>query len=295
MTQRNFSAIISHIEAFPSLPATVNQVMAVAGNPDSSARDMMKAILPDQAMCATILKIANSAFFGLPKQVATIDKAVVVLGFDEIRNIVLAKAVFSSFQKLGKNNKEAISLFWEHSFTCALAAKIMAEDLSLPASEFFIAGLLHDIGKLALLISFPFDYQLLAEPLDSHTIRTTSRELTLYQTSHDEVGMMLLRRWMLPDQLLMATGFHHQPQLAPNLPVYPIIIQIADMLALLHYNPDRLQPEDVVTIFADFLPECTDLWQANDLPWDPQQVGRWFARLIDSRQNDQAILDILTS
>ena len=295
MTNRNFSAIINQIESFPALPLTVNRVMAVAGNPESSARDMMQAIIADQAMCSTVLKIANSAFFGLPRQVASIDKAVVVLGFDEIRNIVLAKAVFSSFQKLSKNNKEGITLFWEHSFTCALAAKIMAEHLGFSASEFFIAGLLHDIGKLALLISFPFDYQLLAEPLEANTLRTTGREFELYQTSHDKVGMLLLRRWMLPEQLLMATGFHHQPNLAPSQPIFPIVIQLADMLALLHYSPDQLQPEDVVTIFADFLPECTSLWQANGLPWDPQQVGLWFARLIDSRQNDQAILDILIS
>jgi HD-like signal output (HDOD) protein len=296
MTTRNFSIISRQIDSFPALPATVNAVMAVTGNPKSSARELMRAVLPDQAMCSTILKIANSAFFGFSRQVATIDKAVVVLGFDEIRNIVLGKAVFSSFQKLNRNNKENVALFWEHSFTCGLAAKIIAEHLDYSPSEFFIAGLLHDIGKLALHLTFPVDYQLLMEASEPHKFRNTHQEQELYATSHDQVGMMLLNRWLLPEQLLMATGYHHQPELAPGgLRVYPIIIQLADMLTLMHCSPDRLTPADVVTIFADFLPESTQLWLDNGLPWNPGQVGRWFAELIESRKNDQAVLDILTS
>jgi putative nucleotidyltransferase with HDIG domain len=295
MTNRNFSTILRQIDSFPALPTTVSAVMAVTGNPNSSARELMRAILPDQAMCSTILKIANSAFFGLSRKVATIDKAVIVLGFDEIRNVVLGKAIFSSFQKLNKNNKENIALFWEHSFTCGLAAKIIAEDLGLSPSELFVAGLLHDIGKLALLLIFPVAYQLLVELSEPHKFRTAHEEQKLYATSHDQVGMMLLNRWMLPEQLLMAAGYHHQPELAPGLRVYPIIVQMADMLTLMHCNPDRLDPADVVTIFADFLPESTQLWLDNGLPWNPGQVGKWFAELIESRKNDQAVLDILTS
>ena len=129
MTDSKLNAIIRQVDSFPALPATVNKVMEVTGNPESTAHDLMRAILPDQSMCATILKIANSAFFGMPREVATMEKAVVVLGFNEIRNIVLGKAVFTSFQKMPKQNREETNLFWEHSFTCGIAAKIIAEQI----------------------------------------------------------------------------------------------------------------------------------------------------------------------
>ena len=76
-------------------------------------------------MCATILKIANSALFGQPRQISSIERAVVVLGQDEIRNIVIGKAIFSSFPRLQRNYRQTVDLFWEHAFTCGIAAKIV--------------------------------------------------------------------------------------------------------------------------------------------------------------------------
>lgn len=295
MTETKLTAIIRQVDNFPALPATVNKVMTLTGDPESTAQDLMRAILPDQSMCATILKIANSAFFGIPRQVATMEKAVVVLGFNEIRNIVLGKAVFTSFQKLQKQNKESTDLFWEHSFTCGLAAKIIAEHLHYPASELFIAGLIHDIGKLAMLMTFPQDYMLLFELAEPHRFRTVSHEYDQYSTSHDEIGMRILKRWLFPEKLLMATGFHHHPEHAPSDKMFPIIVQLADMLSLMHCSPDRPKSADVVTIFENFIPENKELWQANGLPWQPEQLGEWYLLLQEQRKRDQAILDIMMS
>ncbi len=295
MTESKLNAIIRQVDNFPALPATVNKVMTITGDPESTANDLMRAILPDQSMCATILKIANSAFFGMPRQVATIEKAVVILGFNEIRNIVLSKAVFTSFKKLQKQNKESTDLFWEHSFTCGLAAKIIAEDLHYPASELFIAGLIHDIGKLAMLMTFPQDYMLLFELSEPHRFRTIIHEHEEYSTSHDEIGMRILKRWLFPEQLLISTGYHHRPEHAPAEKVFPVIVQLADMLSLMHCSPDRLEPDDITTIFEDFIPESGDLWRANGLPWQPEQLGKWFKKLQEQRKRDQSILDIMMS
>lgn len=295
MTDSKLNSIIRQVDSFPALPATVNNVMLITGDSESTAQDLMQAILPDQSMCATILKIANSAFFGIPRQVATIEKAVVILGFDEIRNIVLGKAVFTSFQKLQKHNKETTDLFWEHSFTCGIAAKIIAEDLNYPASELFIAGLIHDLGKLAMLMTFPQDYMLLFELSEPNRFRTIIEEHEQYSTSHDEIGMRILKRWLFPEQLLISTGYHHHPEHAPAEKVFPIIIQLADMLSLMYCSPDNLEASDVITIFKDFLPESGELWRANGLPWQPEQLGQWFSQLQEQRKRDQAILDIMMS
>lgn len=295
MTDTKLSAIIRQVNTFPALPATVNKVMAVTGNPESTAEELMQAILPDQSMCATILKIANSAFFGLPRQVSTLEKAVVVLGFDEVRNIILGKAVFTSFQKLQKLNKEDANLFWEHCFTCGIAAKIIAEHLGYPPSELFIAGLIHDIGKLAMLMSFPHDYLLMIELSKPHQFRSVSTERETYSVSHDEIAMHILKRWLFPEKLVTAIGYHHQPEMAPADTALPIIVQMADMLSLMHCSTDLFEPSDIVTIFQDFLPESQTLWRANNLPWDPEQLGVWYQLLHDQRKRDQAVLDIIMS
>lgn len=295
MTETKLSAIVQQIDNFPALPATVNKVMEITGREDSTANDLMQAILPDQSMCTTILKIANSAFFGIPREVATIERAVVVLGYGEIRNIVLGKAVFTSFQKLQNQDKKTTDLFWEHSFTCGLASKIIAEHLGFSPSEFFIAGLIHDIGKLAMLMTFPQDYTLLFELSEPNQYRSVIHEHEEYSASHDEIGMRILKRWLFPTKLLMATGYHHNPEQAPSAIEYPIIVQLADMLSLMYCSPDELGPSDVVTIFDDFLPECKDLWLANNLKWDTGLIGDWYEKLNKYRERDQAVLDIMMS
>ena len=295
MTQSHSAALLKQIDSFPALPMTVTKVMAVTGNPESSAHDLMKAILPDPSMCAAILKIANSAFFGMPGEVSTIEKAVVVLGFDEIHNIVIGKAVFASFQALNRNNRHSIQAFWEHSFTCGLAAKILAEHLAYSPSEFFIAGLIHDIGKLAMLITFPHDYSPLLQLSEPNQFCSIIKENEIFSISHDEIGKRLLRRWLFPEPLIMAIGYHHSPQMAPVHKIFPLIVQMADILSLIYCSPEKLTADDVTTIFKDFLPENLQMWKNNNLPWELEKIGLWYNELIESRQKDGAILDIFTS
>ncbi|MEE4240807.1 MAG: HDOD domain-containing protein, partial [Desulfopila sp.] len=202
MPKSNLDAVYAQIDALPSLPAIVSNVMQVTGDPESSANDLMHAIVPDQSMCAAILKIANSAFFGLPREVASLEKAVMVLGFQEVKNIVLGKAVFNSFKELNSANKKCIDSFWEHSFTCGLAAKVLAERFKLAPSEMFIAGLIHDIGKLAMLLTFPNIYSHLLTALEGNRLHNREKEIDLFFISHDEVALRILQRWLFPTRLI---------------------------------------------------------------------------------------------
>jgi putative nucleotidyltransferase with HDIG domain len=295
MTNFHTEALLRLVDSFPALPATVSKVIAVTSNPESSAHDLMKAILPDQSMCATILKVANSAFFGIPNSVSTIEKAVVVLGFDEIRDVVISKAVFSSFQKLNKENRHNIKLFWEHSFTCGLAAKIIANHLGQPQSELFVAGLIHDIGKLAMLSAAPQDYASYLEPAEPGGFGSTSRERETFSITHDQIGMRLLKRWLFPESLIIAIGYHHQPQAAPSQVVYPLIIQMADILSLIHCRPEKLTSEEARALLHNLLPGILQNWEGNRLPGELEDIYSWYLELVDSRQRDGAVIDILTS
>lgn len=295
MTQPQTSVLHSQIEAFPPLPATVTKVLAVTSNPESSAQDLMQAVIPDQTMCSAILKAANSAFFGIPREVSTIERAVVVLGYEEIQNIVIGKAIFSSLPKLSKESRQTVGVFWEHAFTCGLAAKIIAEHLRLSPSELFIDGLIHDIGKIAMLLAFPSEYSVLRDISSPNHAHCATEEKNRFGISHDEAGLQLARRWLLPEQLMMAIGYHHTPQDAPACIERPLIIQVADILSLMHNYSDTMEAHDVERIFADFFPEISSLWQNNQLQWAPENLGLWFDKLVQTREDEQGVLSIFTS
>lgn len=295
MTDHTPNAIQARIESFPALPDIVTKVMAVTANPESSAGDLMRVILPDQSMCAAILKVANSAFFGMPREVATIERAVVVLGFEEIKNIVIGKAIFTSFPRMSRETRQNIGLFWEHTFTCGLAAKVIAEQLRLSASELFLAGLIHDVGKLAMFLAYPDTYPLLRAASGMALEDPLAEERRRFAISHDQAGLLLARRWLLPPQLAMAIGYHHQPGAAPEQNRYPLIVQIADTLALIDSTPGAFRPEDIVRIFNDFLPETRRLWEEFGLAWNDDDLGLWFERLQQSRRKDQSVLGVFTA
>jgi putative nucleotidyltransferase with HDIG domain len=295
MTDHYLYSINARIESFPALPAIVTKIIAVTANPESSANDLIQVILPDQAMCATILKVANSAFFGIPREVSTLERAVVVLGYEEIRNIVIGKAIFASFPKMTKETRHRVGLFWEHTFTCGLAAKIIGEHLHLSPSELFIAGLIHDIGKLAMYLTFPEQYPILQELANHPLFDNIAEERKKFSISHDQVGLQLAQKWLLPEQLVAAIGYHHAPQEAMVYRQYPLIIQVADILSLMYCSPEILRAEDVSRMFSDFLPETGNLWLEIGLNWHDDNLGLWFEGLKRSRQSDQAILSIFAS
>ncbi len=295
MTTELSRTILNQVDAFPALPATVSNVITITGNPESSAQDLMEAVLPDQAMCLTILKIANSAFFGLPRKVSTIDKAVMVLGFNEIRNIVLGKAVFNSFREAYRKNRELINIFWEHSFLTGLAAKIIAEDIKISPSEAFIAGLIHDIGKLAILVSLNGDYSTVFESSSSHPVNAYLEEQELLSIGHDEVGYRLLKRWLFPKSLLYTTAYHHKPLDSEGESLFPAVIQIADRLSHLHRSMDEVEVSDLASFIDNQIPDVKKVWKDYDLEWNDSLFARWQQELLVSSDRDRAILTIITT
>jgi len=286
--------ITHQIDSLPSLPATVSRVLTVTADPESCGDDLVNAILPDQTMCASILKIANSAFFGIPREVATMDKAVNVLGFNEVHNIVLGKAVFNSFKKIGATNKRSMNEFWLHSFRCGLAAKIIAEKLKCPPSELFIAGLIHDIGKLALFIAQPNDYfSILDMVTPARYFHSLKQEQQHFATDHGEVGFQLLTRWMFPEQLTSTVRYHHSPEKCSDHPLHAIIVQLSDIFSIL--VADEEQSDDLYAQITTLLPGARELWERHNLDIDKQQLQEWMQALLDSIEKDGAILHIFTS
>ncbi len=232
MSTQAASTLVAKIKSIPTLPTVAIRVLESTANTKSSASDLMEVISPDVSLTTKILKIANSPFYGLRREVSSLQHAVTVLGFKEIRNLVISTVAFDSFKNLKQDGQFDISKFWRHSFCCGLAAKIIAADLEIESNELFVAGLIHDIGKLAIYVTFPREFVMQLEIMNPLKIKYTSfeAEKDVFGMTHDEVGMLLLKKWMFPENLLIAVGYHHRPQKADKKSLFPIVVHLADIL-----------------------------------------------------------------
>ena len=281
--------IKQHIDSLPVLPLTVTKLMRVANDPDSSAQDVMETILPDQSLCLTILKIANSALLGRPQKVDSIKMAVTVLGFNEVQNIALAKAVISSFSNIDKQLKLVIDKFWEHSFVCAMAARIIARDLHIAPEVAFIGGLIHDIGKLIMLETFGKSYEVEYWMTKCSNEESLHDELEAFLFTHDQVGGQLLRKWLFPINLTEAVANHHRPSEAAREEKLTYIIQLADLLSFYCCNREALGKDDIWMVIQASLPNLQYRWKGFGLDVENDAVVGWFNWLSDNHDQGSSL------
>ena len=288
------STLTAKIDSFPTLPIVITRVLEITTNPESTADDLLKVISIDQSLTTTILKMANSAFFGLVREVSSLQQALMVLGFTEIRNVVLAKAVFNSFKNLKKDDKFDIRDFWEHSFTCGLAAKVIALDLKEPCNDFFVAGLIHDIGKLVIYMTFPMEFYRIIETLGPLRFKSSQEEKNILGITHDEVGTKLLKRWLFPESLIAAVGLHHCPHKALEQSLFSVVTYIADLLA----HMEKLQDDDEVENSIKnecFYPEVVSFFQSRGLDWNESTLKTFRQKVAEQKENDAGTLSLLLS
>jgi len=287
MSSQAASTLIARLQSIPTLPTVALRVMEITANPKSSANDLMDIISPDVSLTTKILKIANSPFYGLTREISSLQHAVTVLGFKEIRNLVISTVAFDSFKNLGKNNKFDINKFWRHSFYCALAAKTIAVDMKIESSELFVAGLVHDIGKLAMYITFPGEFMMQAEIMNPLKIKYTAfeAEKDVFGMTHDEVGMKLLKKWMFPESLLTAVGYHHRPQEADKKSNFPMIVHVADILTHVYEMQD--EAEEGEPFEADlFYGDAIKLSKTFGMEWDVSDLSRFQQTMAENIEKE---------
>ncbi|MEO1008091.1 MAG: HDOD domain-containing protein [Planctomycetota bacterium] len=203
-------------ETLPSLPATAIRVLEISADPECSVRELAETIRFDQGLTAKILKTVNSSFFGLRTKCATIDKALVVLGLRELRNLALGFSLVPAMESAYTSDFDPVD-YWRRGIYTAVAAKIIAGKVAPQiADEAFLGGLLQDIGVMAMLQALGPSYaQLLATTADDHR-KLAAAELRVFDMQHPEVGALLARKWQLPDELSVPIRFHERPTAAPN-------------------------------------------------------------------------------
>lgn len=214
-----------------SLPEVCLRIGEMVEDPEVSASDLGYVISHDAGLTARLLKVVNSGVYGPAARVDTVSRAVAVLGLDELRGLVLAASVIGPAEGV-PNELVDVAAFWRHSVYCGVLAELLAGRCGVLHSErLFVAGLLHDIGKLVLCARVPEAVGRVRARVQDQGIGTDAAERELLGFDHAEVGGTLLAQWNMPGALCDAVRFHHHPDAGAEHGFDACVIHIADALA----------------------------------------------------------------
>lgn len=194
----------------PSMSPVSRQAIALLDDRKSGASDVAKVINRDEAMTARILRVVNSAFYGLSGRVKTVSHAVALLGFEQVRLLILGMVMFDSSEIRDPVALANRKLVWEHSQSCAQWSHAIAREMGFQSpEEAFTAGLLHDIGKVVLSVSSPNEFASAVDLCEKEGVPSSESEKTLIGVDHVEVGLTLAHHWGFPDVYSTCIAHHH--------------------------------------------------------------------------------------
>ncbi len=242
---------IDNLLDLPGLPATVFEAIQILRDPDASIEQLSQSIELDQSMTSKILRLVNSSFYGVSGKIGNVPQALVLLGFNTVRNTILSMSGFEVFLRGEKAKAGGFDLngFWKHAVGTGIIAKVLAQSLRLPEPEdFFIAGLLHDIGKVVILRLFQSEFMEILRLVEQEGLYILEAEKEILGFDHGYAGSCLAKKWNMPKKLKEAIALHHIPGSAEDDMKMPAVVHLADSLCRglgVGHGGDILVPEIV--------------------------------------------------
>ena len=222
---------VQSVVQLQALPAVATKVVEMLDNPKTNTSALARIISMDQALTAKVLKIANSPFYGFPKKISTIEFAIIVLGYEALKEIVISTSLIGSLEE-ESNGLFDTRAFWDHAIASGVLARRLARDLGYRVSgEAFVGGLLHDMGVSVLSRYYRDEYQRIVGIVRETDLNFVEAEETVLGVTHAEVGGWLAERWFLPDHLVEAVSLHHAPANATRNPDLAALIHCGDVFA----------------------------------------------------------------
>jgi len=284
MKEKVIKRVIEGTSSLPALPVILDRATRMLDDPDVSASDVGRIIIKDQSIASKVLRLVNSAFYGCQRQISTISQAVVILGFNTVRNVILSVSVFEAFSKDSKADGFDKYRFWEHSIACGVATRAIGKHLGVKdPEEAFVGGLLHDIGKLVLEQSLPDEFVKVLHLVKDMGISILEAEEVVLATTHPEVGRCLSQKWNLPQALEETIAFHHNPTAAETHLKLVSAVHLADSSVKglgIGYSGDELVP-----------PIDRRIWDGLRLNLDV--FGRWLREIDDEVESACGFLPLL--
>lgn len=223
---------IRGISTIATLPEITTRIIATVEDPKSTAGQLHRIIAHDPALVTRILKIVNSAFYGLPGQIGSIERAIVLLGLNAIKNIAIAAGLGQFFRGEPLCDGFTARDLWTHCIAVAITARALAREMKLPiADEAFLAGMIHDLGMIVSLQVHPEKLRAVCRKVQSEGVDFCTAEQELIGADHQQLGMALAEAWKFPRSCRLVAGYHHRPAaLADENRMLVTLVAVADIL-----------------------------------------------------------------
>lgn len=222
-----------YADQIPALPDVMVRVIQLTRDHDSSAKELTQVINQDPALTGSILKLCNSAFYGLPRVVSSLSQAIMYLGFYTVRNLVLTCSMRNVFEANQKTYGYEEGGLWKHSVSCAIVSEMICEKLRPDLRDVgFTAGLLHDIGQLIISLSIKDTGDTIQEIMIENNIPDWQAEKEVIGVSHDELGGIIADRWNYPDELVHSIKYHHRPIESKKSTFLTSVVHLSDSICL---------------------------------------------------------------
>jgi putative nucleotidyltransferase with HDIG domain len=226
-----WQTLLARVNDFPTLPVIVDKIADLVRRSETTAKDIENVVATDQTLTARLLRLVNSPFYGFPQKITTISRAVGVIGFEALRNLAFSTSVITLFSGKGSDTF-APEEFWKHSIGTAIAAKELARCLGEKQLEdFFVAGLVHDIGKLVHHEYLRDAFEEAGRLVRERDILLREAEEAVLHFTHDQTAAVLLKHWRLPPRLVTMVGDHHRPGRTREAARDAAVIHLADILS----------------------------------------------------------------
>ena len=228
MNPQKLKQVMAKVKSFPAMPSTATKLLSLLDDPDVSFLQIEEIIRYDPGLTANILKLTNSAYFGIPLKVSSVKQAMTLLGQKRLLQLMMTLCMSTLMKKPVPGYDLPQGELWRHSIAVSIAAENVVKTLQIPdAEDVFTAALLHDVGKLVLGTFVKKDLEFIKDMVDKGLTFDVAEHIIL-GTDHAEVGSQILKQWSFPDELVKAVRWHHDPESCEGYSKMSDIVHIAN-------------------------------------------------------------------